>query len=200
MSGLARLDSKTAKAREERVLRQAAAVLERRMCESKARYVVGGTLQARDYLRAKLGALDREVFVVIFLDVGNRIIAAEELFQGTLTEAAVYPREIAKGALLHNAAAVILAHNHPSGQAEFSDADLSLQRHIAGVLAVFDVKVLDSFVVAGNLITSSADRAALADAKIEEACERAQTEKRRRQSAAAKAAWARRRQKRPGAQ
>ena len=104
----------------------------------------------RDYLRLHLAGLRHEVFFVFFLDAQNRLIAAEELFRGTLTQASVYPREVVKKALAHNAAAVVLAHNHPSGVAEPSSADSQLTRELKQALALVDVRVLDHFIVAGT--------------------------------------------------
>lgn len=115
----------------------------------------------RDYLRLKLGGLTREVFLVLFLDAQNRVVASEELFSGTLTQTSVYPREVVKRALHHNAAAVILAHNHPSGMAEPSRADEMLTRALKDALALVDVRVLDHFVVAGNNALSFAERGLL---------------------------------------
>jgi DNA repair protein RadC len=106
--------------------------------------------QVRDFLRLKLDALTYEVFMVLLLDAQNRLIRAEEVFRGTLTQTSVYPREIVKLALAHNAAAVILAHNHPSGIAEPSRADEQLTQSLKQTLALVDVKVLDHFVVAGS--------------------------------------------------
>jgi DNA repair protein RadC len=103
----------------------------------------------RDYLRLTLRSKEYEVFCCVFLDAQNRVIAVEELFRGTLTQTSVYPREIVKRALSHNAAALILAHNHPSGVAEPSQADRTLTRHLADALALVDVRVLDHFIVAG---------------------------------------------------
>jgi DNA repair protein RadC len=104
----------------------------------------------RDYLRLSLAALPHEVFVVLFLDSQHRLLSADELFRGTLAQTSVYPREIVKAALAHNAAAVILAHNHPSGIAEPSRADEMLTRNLKEALALVDVKLLDHFIVAGN--------------------------------------------------
>ena len=103
----------------------------------------------RDYLRLILRGKEYEVFCCVFLDAQNRVIAVEELFRGTLTQTSVYPREIIKRALAHNAAALILAHNHPSGVAEPSQADRTLTRRLADALALVDVRVLDHFIVAG---------------------------------------------------
>ena len=105
----------------------------------------------RDYLQLLLGGRQQEVFLVLFLDTQHRVIASEELFHGTLSQTSVYPREVVKRALAHNAAAVILAHNHPSGVAEPSQADQLLTSALKQALAMVDVRVLDHFVVAvGN--------------------------------------------------
>ena len=111
-----------------------------------------GTPQAvRDYLRLLLAGKAHEVFVVVLLDAQNRALYCEELFRGTLTQTSVYPREVVKVALQYNAAAAILAHNHPSGQAEPSQADIQLTIMLKQALALVDVRVLDHFIVAGNL-------------------------------------------------
>ena len=104
----------------------------------------------RDYLRLNLSGLAHEVFFALWLDSQNRLIAAEELFRGSLTQTSVYPREVVKKALWHNAAAVVLAHNHPSGVSEPSSADQSLTRELKQALALVDVRVLDHFIVAGQ--------------------------------------------------
>ncbi|MCA1978034.1 MAG: DNA repair protein RadC [Thiobacillus sp.] len=103
----------------------------------------------RDYLRLTLRGKEYEVFCCVFLDAQHRVIAVEELFRGTLTQTSVYPREIVRRALAHNAAALVLAHNHPSGVAEPSQADRTLTRHLVEALALIDVRVLDHFIVAG---------------------------------------------------
>jgi len=103
----------------------------------------------RDFLRLQLAGLAHEVFFALWLDAQNRLLAAEELFRGTLTQTSVYPREVVKKALWHNAAAVVLAHNHPSGVSEPSSADQYLTRELKQALALVDVRVLDHFIVAG---------------------------------------------------
>lgn len=113
------------------------------------------------YLRLKLQDLPREVFVVIFLDAQNRVQAIDELFAGTLTQTSVYPREVVKRALTHNAAAVIFAHNHPSGVAEPSHADEALTRALQQALALVDVRVLDHFIVGRGAALSFAERGLL---------------------------------------
>ena len=104
----------------------------------------------RDWLRLSLGSLQHEVFVALWLDAQNRLIASEELFRGTLTQTSVYPREVVKRALANNAGAVILAHNHPSGLAEPSRADEVLTASLKQALALIDVKLLDHFIVTGS--------------------------------------------------
>ncbi|WP_303785468.1 DNA repair protein RadC [Azovibrio restrictus] len=104
----------------------------------------------RDWLRLNLAHLPHEVFVALWLDNQNRLIASEELFRGTLNQTSVYPREIVKSALAHNAASVIFAHNHPSGAREPSQADNLLTRQLREALALVDVRLLDHFIVAGN--------------------------------------------------
>lgn len=125
----------------------------------------GATLGApgavRDYLRLLLHNREHEVFVVVLLDAQHRVLVSEELFRGTLTQTSVYPREIVKTALQHNAAAVIFAHNHPSGVAEPSRADEALTHALKQALALVDVKVLDHFIVAGGSALSFAERGLL---------------------------------------
>ena len=106
--------------------------------------------KVRDWLRLKLATRQNEVFMALWLDAQNRLIKADELFSGTLTQTSVYPREVVKAALANNAAAVILAHNHPSGVAEPSRADEMLTQSLKAALAMVDVKVLDHFIVAGS--------------------------------------------------
>ena len=115
----------------------------------------------RDYLRLHFAGQEYESFVVLFLDAQNRLIVAEELFRGTLTQTSVYPREIVKGALRHNAAAVIFAHNHPSGLPEPSRADEMLTVSLKQALSLIDVKVLDHFIVTNSATLSFAERGLL---------------------------------------
>lgn len=117
--------------------------------------------QVRDYLVLRLGALNREVFLVMFLDAQNRLNATEEMFSGTLTQTSVYPREVVKRAMHHNAASVIFAHNHPSGVAQQSAADELLTAQLKQALALVDVRVLDHFIIAGNQVLSFAERGLL---------------------------------------
>lgn len=112
----------------------------------------------REFLQLMLRGRQQEVFVAIFLDAQHRVAATEELFHGTLTQTSVYPREIVKRALHHNAAALIFAHNHPSGVAEPSDADRLLTGELKKSLGLVDVRVLDHFIVAGAGCLSFAEK------------------------------------------
>jgi DNA repair protein RadC len=115
----------------------------------------------RDYLRLSLGGRPHETFVCLYLDAQHRVIGSDELFRGTLTQTSVYPREVVKAALAANAAAVIFAHNHPSGVAQPSAADELLTRQLKDALALVDIRVLDHFIVAGNQALSFAERGLL---------------------------------------
>ncbi len=117
--------------------------------------------QVRDYLQLKLAHLSYEVFLVLFLDVQNRLIAAEEMFVGSLMQTSVHPREVVKRALHHNAAAVIFAHNHPTGVAQQSREDEQLTQHLKRALELVSTRVLDHFVVAGNQILSFKEKGLL---------------------------------------
>ena len=123
--------------------------------------ILSSPQQVRDYLCLKLGNLTREVFVVLFLDAQNRVITTEEMFSGTLTQTSVYPREVVKRTLHHNAASVIFAHNHPSGIAQQSQADEIITKQLKQALALVDVRVLDHFIVAGNTTLSFSERGLL---------------------------------------
>lgn len=120
----------------------------------------------RDYLRLRIADREHEVFVCLFLDSQHRLIAAEELFCGTLAQTSVYPREVVKAALRHNAAAAIFAHNHPSGVAEPSRADELLTQALKQALSLVDIRTLDHFVVAGTNVISFAERGALVTARM----------------------------------
>jgi DNA repair protein RadC len=102
----------------------------------------------KQYLQLRLAARPHEVFAVLFLDAQNRLVALEELFRGTLTQTSVYPREVVQQALHHRAAAVVLAHNHPSGTVQPSRADEALTQTLKTALALVDVRVLDHVIVA----------------------------------------------------
>ena len=115
----------------------------------------------KDYLGLQLAGRGNEVFVVMFLDVQHRLLCLEELFQGTLTQTSVYPREVLKRALALNAAAVVLAHNHPSGVAEPSRADGYLTETLQSALKLIDVRVLDHVIVGQGQVVSMAERGLL---------------------------------------
>lgn len=138
------------------VIARAIAILEER-----ARYDAISFTEPRsvaDYLRLRVGGLEHEMFGVLWLDAQHRLIDAEELFRGTLTQTSVYPREVVKGALARNACSVILYHNHPSGHPEPSPADERLTQNLKTALALVDVRVLDHFVVTVGAATSFAER------------------------------------------
>ncbi|MBI6180523.1 DNA repair protein RadC [Serratia proteamaculans] len=115
----------------------------------------------RDWLRLQLARLEREVFMALYLDNQHRLLAHETLFGGSINSTEVHPREIVKAALKHNAAAVILAHCHPSGHAEPSDADRQITRRIQDSLALVDVRVLDHCIVGGIAVYSFAEHGLL---------------------------------------
>jgi DNA repair protein RadC len=142
---------------------QAAIELARRSIEEglKEKTVLTSPGAVRDYLKLALGSRQHEVFVCVWLDAQHRVTACDEAFRGTLTQTSVYPREIVKAALANNAAAVIFAHNHPSGAAQPSQADELLTRNLKEALALVDVKVLDHFIVAGSQTISFAERGLL---------------------------------------
>jgi DNA repair protein RadC len=133
------------------------------LLEQRARY--GSALTSpsavRDYLRLSINSREHEVFVCVWLDAQHRVIKFEEMFRGTLAQTSVYPREVLKAALANNAAAVIFAHNHPSGVAQPSMADEMLTRDLREALNLVDVKVLDHFIVAGSQAISFAQRGLL---------------------------------------
>ena len=126
--------------------------------ELKQRSALSSPLAVRDYLRLALAGKPYEVFIVLCLDAQHRVLTAEELFRGTLTQTSVYPREVVKCALKANAAAVIFAHNHPSGVAEPSSADELLTRTLKQALALVDIQVLDHFIVASDAVLSFSER------------------------------------------
>ena len=144
---------------------QLAAVLEiarRALAEQlRARAVFDSPDAVGQYLQLHLGDRPHEVFAVLFLDAQHRLIALEELFRGTLTQTSVYPREVVVRALHHHAAAVVLAHNHPSGDVAPSRADEALTRTLQGALALVDVRVLDHVVVGAGRTLSMAQKGLL---------------------------------------
>ena len=111
----------------------------------------------RRFFMLKLAEYEHEVFCVLFLDNKHQVLKFEEMFRGTHNEASVYPREVVKRALFHNAAAVMLVHNHPSGVPEPSIADRRITERLSDALALIDVRILDHFIVAGNQSISFAE-------------------------------------------
>jgi len=129
--------------------------------EVRATDALASPAAVRDYLRLALADREHEVFAVVFLDFQNRVIEIVELFRGTLTQTAVYPREVVIEALKRNAAAVILCHNHPSGMPEPSAADRLLTQSLKNALALVDVQVLDHFIVTRTKTVSLAEKGCL---------------------------------------
>lgn len=136
------------------IVAQALQLLE---CQVREADTMASPGAVKDYLRLKIADLPYEVFAVVFLDVQNRVISIEEMFRGTLTQTSVYPREVVRAAMQCNAAAVILAHNHPSGSAEPSRADEALTQTLKAALALVDVRVLDHMVVTRAVVLSFAE-------------------------------------------
>ena len=115
----------------------------------------------RDYLTMRLAPRECEYFSILFLDNRHRLIHCADLFRGTIDGASVHPREVVKEALRHNSAAVILAHNHPSGVAEPSQADELITQRLRDALALVDIRVLDHIIVAADQVTSLAEKGLL---------------------------------------
>jgi DNA repair protein RadC len=132
--------------------------LKAQMCSGP---VMASPQTIRDWLRLYCAGLEHEVFLVLYLNVHNALLEAAQLFRGTLTQTAVYPREVVKTALAHNAAAIVIAHSHPSGQAEPSRADEHLTRTLQSALNLVDVRLIDHFVVASDQLVSFAERGLL---------------------------------------
>ncbi len=149
------VDGRYRPARAEEVLSQARRVLSQRVRRGAT---MSSSQAVKDYLLLEIGVLEHEVFWVLFLDAQHRIIELKQMFRGTVTQTSVYPREVVKAALGVNAAAVILAHNHPSGAAEPSRADEFLTQTLKTALGLVDVRVLDHLVVAGAGVVSFAER------------------------------------------
>jgi DNA repair protein RadC len=151
--------SEVLSAYESKLIARALRVMEKSLVQREVS--LSSPREVRDYLSLRLFSLQHEVFVVLLVDARNRLIEARELFRGTLTQTAVYPREVVKTALVGNAAAVILAHNHPSGNAEPSGADRTLTSILKRALATVDIVVLDHVIVAGRHTYSFAEHGLL---------------------------------------
>ncbi|HHH0247638.1 TPA: DNA repair protein RadC [Yersinia enterocolitica] len=141
---------------EQRTIRRALNLLARQLREPGVAFT--STHVTRDWLRLHLTGLEREVFIVLWLDNPNRLLAQETLFTGTINSTTVHPRELVKSAMKHNAASAVLAHNHPSQLAEPSQADRQITDRLVNVLDLVDVRVLDHLVVGGLDIVSFAER------------------------------------------
>lgn len=152
---------------EQAVIMAALAIVEARL--KAVTLTVSSPEPVKNFLKLQLGALEREVFGVMFLNAKNRMIAFEIMFQGTLTQTSVYPREVARRALEHNAASVILAHNHPSGVIMPSTSDKLLTDTLERSLALIDVAVLDHVIVGGVKAYSFAEQGLLDRTKAPEA-------------------------------
>lgn len=140
----------------QQTVREALNLLERQLREPGATFT--STTAVRDWLHLQLATLEREEFVVLFLDNQHRLIVHETLFKGSISHTEVHIREVVKSCLRHNAAAVILAHNHPSGYAEPSDADRRITTLLKQALDLMDIRLLDHLVVGGMDIVSFAER------------------------------------------
>jgi len=127
----------------------------------KERAVFDSPGAVKEYLQMHIGSRPYEVFAVLFLDAQHRLIVLEELFRGTLAQTSVYPREVVMRALHHNAAAVVLSHNHPSGSIEPSRADESLTQTLRAALSLIDVRVLDHVIVSAGQSFSMAEKGLL---------------------------------------
>ena len=125
--------------------------------ELRANPIFTSPQMVRDYLAVQMRGYQREVFVILLLDSRHQLLDFHELFQGTIDMASVYPREIVKLALQNNAAAVIVAHNHPSGVAEPSQSDIAITKRIKQALALVDIRLLDHFIIGRGAVTSLAD-------------------------------------------
>lgn len=142
----------------EQILEAARQAIERKMQRGTS---FTSPAAVKEYLRAKLAGFEHEVFAVLFMDTHHRLIEYAEMFRGTIDGASVYPREVVKEALRHNAAAVIVSHNHPSGNPEPSGADKALTQRLKEALALVDVRVLDHVIVGGSNATSFAEHGLL---------------------------------------
>jgi len=149
-----------ARANDAEIVREALRILDKELRTQDEIYLTSPST-VRDYLRLQLASRECEIFAVLFLTNRHRVIDFQEMFRGTIDGASVHPREVVKEVLRHNAAAVILCHNHPSGASEPSRADEAITRRLKEALALVDVRVLDHLIVGGSEITSLAERGLL---------------------------------------
>ncbi|OYV74879.1 MAG: DNA repair protein RadC [Chromatiales bacterium 21-64-14] len=146
------------KTREDRLIKRAMRVLEQRMNYGP---VMQSPNVVREYLALRFSSQEREVFTCLFLDTRHRVLSCEDLFFGTIDGASVHPREIVKRALETNCAAVVIAHNHPSGNPEPSEADKALTRRLQDALGLIDIRILDHLVIGGAATVSFSERGLL---------------------------------------
>jgi len=139
------------------IIESALKILESRISYSSDSPILTSPQASKDYVKLQLATYEHEVFACLFMDNKHRVITFEKLFRGTIDSASVYPREVVKACLSHNAAAVIFAHNHPSGIAEPSQSDIQITRRLTEALQLIDVRVLDHLVV-GEEVVSFAER------------------------------------------
>jgi len=147
-------------ANDDSIIKSAIKILESRISYSSTSTPLTSPQASKDYVKLQLATFEHEVFACLFMDNKHRVITFEKLFRGTIDSASVYPREVVKACLKHNAAAVILAHNHPSGVSEPSQADQRITKRLNDALALIDVRVLDHLIV-GEEVTSFAERGLL---------------------------------------
>ncbi|HCR0680076.1 DNA repair protein RadC [Citrobacter freundii complex sp. 2024EL-00237] len=140
----------------QRAIKRALTLLESQLREPGVSFTSSSSV--RDWLRLQMALLEREAFMLLWLDNQNRLIAHETLFKGTINSTEVHPREVVKSGLKHNAAAAVLAHNHPSGQAEPSHADRQITKRLKSALTLVDIRLLDHLVVGGMDVVSFAER------------------------------------------
>lgn len=144
---------------ENELIQQALEILDRRLFTREPSLESPKTVAS--YLKLKLAAEEHEAFAVVFLDSKHRPIAFEILFRGSIDYATIYPRQIVKRAMAHNAAAIIISHNHPSGCTEPSSADITITKRIREALTLIDVRLLDHFIVGSGTPLSFAERGLL---------------------------------------
>lgn len=145
-------------ASEDEIIKMAMQLIQKRFRRGKA---INNPADTQSYLQLKLAQFEYEVFCVLYLDNRHRILKFKEMFRGTIDGAHIYPREVVKYALQCNAAAVILAHNHPSGIAEPSQSDQAITQRLKDALALVEVRVLDHIVISATEVVSFAERGLL---------------------------------------
>lgn len=140
---------------EDEIVREALNILETRLRRPNQFFT--SATDVKSYLKIQFSSMEYESFRVMFLNSAHGLISCEELFRGTINQAAVYPREVVKTALAFNAAAIVLSHNHPSGNANPSEADRQITKRIVDAMGLVDIRVLDHIVIAGGEVYSFAE-------------------------------------------